>query len=383
MQSYVLRTELKVSAVTKSDLPAKESSASRSKPHDRIHWIDVAKGLGIVLVTFGHIRNGAGQSVWLPALDKSIDVIYLFHMPFFFFLGGLTFSSRKPFLDFLKSKAKTLLIPYYVFSLYFLTKPIALLMLPSLAGSMRIDTDYTSGIARQFYDILINGSGLWFLWAYFIGEMMVFPLSRLYTARWQYILSSFAFIGIYVSITNAFPSFSLPFCALRGIEVAGFILLGKACKDFLISITSRLVSGGLFLSSLTLFSLSILWELNAATHWGHIIGSTVAMFLGVGLSVFFSIFIARNTVIEYIGRHSLSFYAVNAFTLNIGKMVFFKIIHINGLHSSILLQWIIGILLVTFCLILLAIEDIIIRKLIPWSLGIKRQKKISQEIDTI
>ena len=54
----------------------------------RIEWIDVAKGVGIVLVSFGHLRNGDGESVWLPALDVPIDAIYLFHMPLFFLLGG-------------------------------------------------------------------------------------------------------------------------------------------------------------------------------------------------------------------------------------------------------------------------------------------------------
>lgn len=75
-------------------------------PSQRIHWIDIAKGIGIILVSFGHIRNGDGQSVWLPALDTPINIIYLFHMPLFFFLGGLTFSSRRQFPDFLKVKAK-------------------------------------------------------------------------------------------------------------------------------------------------------------------------------------------------------------------------------------------------------------------------------------
>lgn len=30
----------------------------------RVEWIDVAKGVGIVLVSFGHLRNGDGESVW-------------------------------------------------------------------------------------------------------------------------------------------------------------------------------------------------------------------------------------------------------------------------------------------------------------------------------
>lgn len=59
-------------------------------PSQRIEWIDIAKALGIILVSFGHIRNGDGESVWLPVLDSTIDAIYLFHMPLFFILGGLT-----------------------------------------------------------------------------------------------------------------------------------------------------------------------------------------------------------------------------------------------------------------------------------------------------
>lgn len=43
------------------------STMSDSK---RVEWIDVAKGVGIVLVSFGHLRNGDGESVWLPALDR-------------------------------------------------------------------------------------------------------------------------------------------------------------------------------------------------------------------------------------------------------------------------------------------------------------------------
>ena len=63
----------------------------------RIEWIDVAKGVGIVLVSFGHLRNGDGESEWLPAFDAPIDALYLFHMPLFFLLGVLTVSRRGGF----------------------------------------------------------------------------------------------------------------------------------------------------------------------------------------------------------------------------------------------------------------------------------------------
>lgn len=54
----------------------------------RVEWIDIAKGVGIVLVSFCHLPNGDGESVWLPALSPVIATFALFHMPLFYVLGG-------------------------------------------------------------------------------------------------------------------------------------------------------------------------------------------------------------------------------------------------------------------------------------------------------
>lgn len=49
-----------------------EHSVEKFPKTKRIEWIDIAKGIGIILVSFGHLRNGDGQSVWLPALNRLI-----------------------------------------------------------------------------------------------------------------------------------------------------------------------------------------------------------------------------------------------------------------------------------------------------------------------
>ena len=51
----------------------------------RIEWIDVSKGIGIILVLIGHISLNGG-------LNK---FIYSFHMPLFFILSGFTFNLAK------------------------------------------------------------------------------------------------------------------------------------------------------------------------------------------------------------------------------------------------------------------------------------------------
>lgn len=358
------------------------ANSSSARMHQRVHWIDIAKGLGIILVCFGHIRNGSGESVWLPALNPAINAVYLFHMPLFFFLGGFTFSSKRPFTDFLKVKAKTLLIPYYVFSLYFLAKPIAVLLSPSLSSELRTNQSYASNIGEQFYNILINGSGLWFLWAYFVGEVIAYPLSKKLFTPWKLASCGFALIAASVAFSSCLPLLKLPFCIVMGVEVAGYILLGMACRSSFMTI-KRVPSLAWCFIMLAGFLILAFAVTQIGPRGWRIACSTVAAFPGVAFTVFLSITIQKNRMLEHIGRHSLSFYVVNAFTLNIGKIVFFKMLHIDGEHASPFLQWVYAIILVAFCLALLWLEDLLIRALIPWSVGVKRKKKIQLETDTI
>jgi fucose 4-O-acetylase-like acetyltransferase len=62
---------------------------------NRDHWVDYAKGLGILLVVYGHVSRGvfnAGIKVDAELFKLVDSVIYSFHMPLFFFLSGLFFT---------------------------------------------------------------------------------------------------------------------------------------------------------------------------------------------------------------------------------------------------------------------------------------------------
>lgn len=303
-------------------------------------------------------------------------------MPLFFFLGGLTFSSRRAFPDFLRTKAKTLLVPYYIFSLYFLAKPIAALIAPNIVSSMQANQDYGSNIGMQFYNILVNGSGLWFLWAYFIGELIVYPLDRLLRAKYQYVILGLLLIAASLTFSACLPHITIPFRIISGVEVAGFILLGIACKQLLLEIQRMPALTAFLLTAAAFVALAMLGYSTTSAVWQHTC-NIGAMFLGVAASIFLSIAILHCKVLEHIGRYSLSFYAINALTLNIGKIVFFKVLHINGPHAPIAMQWVYGILLTVFCLALLWFGDLLIRWAIPWSVGVKRRKKLSKEADAI
>ena len=76
-------------------------------PDSRLLTIDVARGVGILLVVLGH------NTMFRESSPGLYEAIYLFHMPLFFFLSGVTFRLTSPG-DTLRKRARALLVPYFM-----------------------------------------------------------------------------------------------------------------------------------------------------------------------------------------------------------------------------------------------------------------------------
>jgi fucose 4-O-acetylase-like acetyltransferase len=117
----------------------------------RLDWLDTCKGLGIVLVVAGHVLL---RSDW-PVAQSITQFIYLFHMPLFFVLAGITLRPE-PLGPFAIRKALALLIPYLFF--------LALLGAPALASTCWFGTQIPAlGIDRcaiMAAKLLLGGSSL-------------------------------------------------------------------------------------------------------------------------------------------------------------------------------------------------------------------------------
>lgn len=70
--------------------------------------LDIAKGLGIILVVLGH------NWIVLDSMGELFRVIYSFHMPLFFVLSGVFLKESERLGDLLRSKSASLLKPYFV-----------------------------------------------------------------------------------------------------------------------------------------------------------------------------------------------------------------------------------------------------------------------------
>lgn len=68
----------------------------------RIEWVDSVKGIGMLLVIFGHFMN-----------SRIVDVIYIFHIPLFFIISGYLFNVNHGYRTFFESKFRGMLLPYF------------------------------------------------------------------------------------------------------------------------------------------------------------------------------------------------------------------------------------------------------------------------------
>ena len=93
-------------------------------------WIDVARGIAIVLIVLGHVIHIVERelSVVLPGFDVLDRVLYSFHVPVFFFLAGMFLFSSSSDLGvcgLIWKRAKRLLYPYLLWSVLQTTLEVA------------------------------------------------------------------------------------------------------------------------------------------------------------------------------------------------------------------------------------------------------------------
>ena len=72
----------------------------------RLNWIDMAKGYGMLLIIAGHLGDYGAYNfikIWF----------FSFHVPLFFFLSGFVFKDSDGFSTFLKKKLRSIVVPYF------------------------------------------------------------------------------------------------------------------------------------------------------------------------------------------------------------------------------------------------------------------------------
>lgn len=247
--------------------PSASPDAAHTHHTARNVTIDIAKGLGIILVVFGHN--------WIIAHDHGelFRIVFSFHMPLFFFLSGAVFHHDAGFRDFLVFKADALLKPYFVVLLAWGTFRI-------LFGHVPWDT-YLAGMLYGTGNT-IEWVPLWYLPHLFLAMLTAWGVLRIidhFDARQGLVaLVTTLLLGLGIVLTqfvaqldgqaythlnqvlgnrqNNFPG--LPWSAdLLGISTA-FILMGYLWRDKVMHFKPQ--PWGVALAALTFVALHVLFD---------------------------------------------------------------------------------------------------------------------------
>jgi len=165
----------------------------------RIEYIDIARGIGILLVVMGH-------NDFAVISPFAYQVIYSFHMPLFFFLSGYFLKTAIPFFDFLKKRFNSLLKPYLfiIFIIYFTS-----VSFEKMGFKTALQRIVKSLYGAGYY---IDWVQLWFLPHLFVVSLYAFLFFAIF-GRWnnRYVrwIALVATLGISSLFLKDFYPFSL------------------------------------------------------------------------------------------------------------------------------------------------------------------------------
>lgn len=339
---------------------------------NRIDWIDTAKGIGILLVVFGHAFT----------MENSLIKIYIysFHLPLFFFLSGLLFKYEKykSYFAFLSSKVKTLIVPYLFFCItsyivgYIIklkSGPFDPVIVPTIKSIVFGDGSHLAQL---------NNVALWFLPCLFITEHIFFFIIKA-SRQTRNITISLVVLPVVGILFSIYVKKHIPWSANVAIIASTFYGLGylsyrfKATVDHFVSNKMNgLVSSALFFISFVASLLNGRVDMNS-NFYGNPILFYISALAGVAIYIKLSTLIDKVKFINYIGRNSLIIFGTHflVFQLianyNLLKFIYnpyFKIQ--DDVYTNLMLYTIIGIVL-TIPLIY------VINTFAPFLIGRKRQ----------
>ncbi len=278
----------------------------------RCTWIDIAKGLGIVLVVYGHIQF---RPVWLNVWLGS------FHMPLFFFLAGLTFNAAKykNIISLVKVKFGQIMIPYFIFATALWLWDIVKQILAGGGTSL-------SRIAKLFIGIFLQirgssfGPGAWFIPCIFCCYLIVYAIMNIAKERkWLAVGIDIACLVMGYCYCE-FVDVKLPWGVDAAVVAASFMLLGAVLKNKLMNDNFG-QTRGLVVVGVTSLGVNIVFAYLNYTVLGRTVGmwsnnyGNLFYFAGGAVSgIGFIICIARLihcTAIRDVGTHSIFYYGLH------------------------------------------------------------------------
>lgn len=292
---------------------------------------DVAKGLCIALVVFGHAErglNGSGAPPHFSLMGFADYAIYTFHMPFFFFVSGLFFSGQNAATkDFFVKLGKNIAYPYLFWSVLH----GSLMVMMGHLGLTNTTIDFTRVLGILWSPI----SPFWFLYALFFCQIASYLFASIPAlVRMAFALAFFVFFYLYSQpvlwdIAYGFIYFTLGIVARQ----YGFQQRRYTMRSALTLLVAFAISTGLS------------WQIEIPERLpflSAILGVLLIIAISQGLVIREN---AISLMLKTLGQLSVGIYVMHIIAIGFGRAVAMKLLHVTDMASLLGTTTIIGIAL--------------------------------------
>lgn len=318
-----------------------------SRAEQRLSWLDILKGIGIILVMIGHIYSNRTVFNWL----------YSFHMPLFFFAAGWVYKEKAILTD-IKRRIQNIVVPYFSFGL------LVLLYWQVIERRFR-DSDMSFidsliGLISGCYDNLDFNVHLWFLPCFFVTVVIFNILVNLGGRKVAYIASALMSL-VYVIL----PMPELPWGINRVFKYIGFCAVGVFFARRGIKISDRKIGIGVIAAFLlTLNFLLALYNLTTGVMW------FVTALIGIAAMILISQVINENRIMQYIGRISLIILCIHGPVYRIVVKIVSISLHMGT--DAVRENFLIAMIVVAVTMFICSGAYEVVMRIAPWMVGKKR-----------
>lgn len=317
----------------------------------RIEFIDLAKGICILLVVLLHVDNNFGEA---------IKIMSIFRMPLYFVLSGMFFKTYESFYNFTKKKTNKLLIPFL--STFFIISIPTSYWLNSING-------FDTTISTLFFaendrlNLGINGAS-WFLICLFIVNIIFYIIFLLSRHNVIVIAIIGGICGITGYLLNVYELY-LPMWLDSSLTATPFFIIGYAIKQYSDILYEQFSNKHYFLLIGAFIALLIIYKINEYETPSTILFidnnfnvNIISLYIGGMVGTYCVLLIAKYfkylPVISYLGRYSIvvllthQFYIFivrnilyqlnipqNSFIINLGIFIFIIIISLPTIKFCI------------------------------------------------
>lgn len=267
----------------------------------RVRFIDIAKGILMVMVVIHHIPAVANKIGFAFSVDFKYYNLAItpFFMPAFFIITGFCSNFSKPIVQFLKNNIKSIIIPGFFLGI--INNWIVL-----ISESCTNPIEY---LKLGFRTLLLYGGPYWFLSALFLSKLIYWLINRFINDNTLkiFILLLCVFVGVYMY--NEFESYNYWYL-FHSLMLVPFLYIGKLVNKVNMN-TSYIF---LYIAVLCICYYADSIPTVTATVKMSLLQIPIFIYLsftGTMALMYICNFINNNAILEFFGKNTLIFYGIH------------------------------------------------------------------------